>query len=1266
VEAERRDGDREVVDEEMLTDGGIDSMLRPYVPHLLLGWPRDATHQTIDGTMVSADISGFTALSERLAAKGRQGVEELVTLISSCFDGMIEHCHALGGDILKFGGDALLVFFDGERHVERACTAAVAMRHTLRRPRHTSDGKRVPLKMSIGVHAGAHAFYVGRADFEDLWVTGPGATATVKAESAAGAGEILLSHPTASMLPASWLGERTPEGVLLRRVGRRPPPSWASPALPHRDPSEFVPPEQRPLIAAGALNEHRLVTIAFVAFADTDALAPEVLADRLQQLTLTIADACRRFGVFWTATDVHADGGKMILCAGAPMSRGRDEDRLLRAVRAVVDADPGLNLRAGINRGYVFAGDLGSPRRRTYTAMGDTTNLAARLLSRAAVDQIVVARTVVDWSGSEVEYTPLEPFMVKGKSRPIHAGRLGRVLGPRTDLDRVDTDLCGRDAELGRLLTLADEARRGRGSVTVITGEPGVGKSRLALEVIRRCPDLQVTFARCQPYDRLTPYALTESIMRGVLGIPANADSWHAGELLAGWLSVHAPELVPYAPLLAAALGGELPPTAESAGVAPEFRRMRTLQLLVDLSRRVVSRPTAILVDDVHHADDASREVLQALIESGTNLPLMVIATSAPGETLHPSPVALGPMGEAEVARLLDSLLGERSISADVVRDVITRSAGNPLFVGELVRALADDPHAAMPDSLEALVSSRIDALEPTDRQLLRQASVLGVDVDIELLGRAVGDERVGRPDRWDRLTDFVEAVAPGTVRFRFDTYWRVVYAGLSFTARRAMHRTVIDLIEHDLAVAGREPDGTTMTLLATHAGRTADLPRTWKYATAAAAWAAERSLFGTASQLFELALTARSCADRVELASVAERAASAFEHSANFAAADQALTLALSIRDAAPDRARLLRLRGEIAERRGDVVAAGRCYQRARAIWRTTELGVGIAEQAQLSAVEAGLAYRQARYATAWELATAAFAQAGLVDDAHVAARAGHQIHNLAFHMRLRGNHVNTPDVVALYRRAGDRVGEARHVNNLAVDLYFEGDWDRASELYREAAQLCVQTGDVVYEATALSNLAVILSDQGHLDEAEAMFRNASRTFRSVGFATGIAYVEMDLGRLATRMRQHELADERLHSAMERFQRLGAQGYLDECRLRLIENDLRAGRVIQPGDLEIMAAWLAASDQDANIVVYAGRLLAEATAAEGVEEATRAIDRSIEVARRADLLYELALSVRVRAALTHQYADESEASALLARLGVVDTDVLSANAPSG
>ncbi|HEY5309450.1 MAG TPA: adenylate/guanylate cyclase domain-containing protein, partial [Casimicrobiaceae bacterium] len=181
----------------------------------------DRRHWTARGSAVLADISGFTKLSERLARKGREGAEQITDAIGGSFDSVLQVAYDNGGSLLKFGGDALLLWFTGDEHVERACRATLQMRQVLRDlGRVELTGANIMLRMSQAVHSGEfHFFAVGTSHIE-LLPTGPAWSRLIALEQAAQAGEILVSDETAALLPARCAGKAREPGVLLQR----PPP----------------------------------------------------------------------------------------------------------------------------------------------------------------------------------------------------------------------------------------------------------------------------------------------------------------------------------------------------------------------------------------------------------------------------------------------------------------------------------------------------------------------------------------------------------------------------------------------------------------------------------------------------------------------------------------------------------------------------------------------------------------------------------------------------------------------------------------------------------------------------------------------------------------------------------------------------------------------------------------------------------------------------------------------------------------------------------
>ena len=437
-----------------VNDDHVADGLRPYIHRVLLDWPAGARYQELEGTLVSADLSGFTRLSERLAGLGREGAEELTALLNGRFTGMIAEIERFGGDVLKFGGDALLVLFRGRAATARACMSTVAMRDFIARPVSTSRGMAVRLRISQGIHPGRFSLFLVDGNHRELVVTGAGTTETVECEATANAGQILLSEAAAASVDRTWLGRRVEGRALLRRIVALD--DLVDLAIPHAAREEWislVPSAQREQIAVGAPSEHRAVTIGFLKFSHTDALlaeqGPDALADRLTELGAVVAVAERELGVHLLASDVYPDGGKFILAAGAPVSQGDDEERMLHAARFVLDEVDALDLRIGVNSGSVFVGNLGSPSRRTFTVMGDAVNLAARLMQHAESGQLVAARAVLDRALTRFDEEPLEPFLVKGKRIPVHAAVVGasartpsRRRGAAADRSRTASSKC--------------------------------------------------------------------------------------------------------------------------------------------------------------------------------------------------------------------------------------------------------------------------------------------------------------------------------------------------------------------------------------------------------------------------------------------------------------------------------------------------------------------------------------------------------------------------------------------------------------------------------------------------------------------------------------------------------------------------------------------------------------------------------------------------------------------------------------------------------
>ncbi|HEX9547134.1 MAG TPA: adenylate/guanylate cyclase domain-containing protein, partial [Acidimicrobiales bacterium] len=536
----------------------------PYLPRLVVTWLSDGPEQRwreVEGTIAFVDISGFTKLSERLAKRGKVGAEELTDTIDGCFAELLSVAYANGGGLLKFGGDALLLLFTGPGHEARACQAAVGMRRTLRDiGRLEIADQHVQLRMSIGVNSGTFQFFLVGSSHRELIVTGPAASTTVTMEATASAGEIVVSEETAGALGRGVVGSAKGPGYLLRRA---PSDSaeWLE-ELPQgsgADLIQCIPVALREdILARSHEAEHRRATIAFLHFDGTDGLISALGADeaavRLDDLVCKVQHAVDQHQIVFLGSDVDRDGGKIILAAGARTNSGDDERRMLLALREIMDHDPAVPVRVGVNRGPVFAGNIGPPYRRTFTVMGDAVNLAARVMARAAPGQILATEDVIERCPGGFEAVALEPFLVKGKAKPVHAHAVGSAIRANGRHVRSELPLIGRDDELGILLDALDFSRAGVGQVVELVGEPGVGKSRLVEELRRHAEGMQLHSISCDAYESSTPYFPFRGFLQALLHLTECPPKDTAVTRLGEELGLHTPALLPWAPLLAALL----------------------------------------------------------------------------------------------------------------------------------------------------------------------------------------------------------------------------------------------------------------------------------------------------------------------------------------------------------------------------------------------------------------------------------------------------------------------------------------------------------------------------------------------------------------------------------------------------------------------------------------------------------------------------------------------------------------------------------------
>jgi tetratricopeptide (TPR) repeat protein len=803
-----------------------------------------------------------------------------------------------------------------------------------------------------------------------------------------------------------------------------------------------------------------------------------------------------------------------------------------------------------------------------------------------------------------------------------------------------------------------------------------MGKSRLLEEVKTQCADMAIVSAACEQYEQSTPYFAFRGALRSLVDVPLNGNPSLTTQQLREWLEPRAPELVPWVPLLAIPLDVEVEPTREVEELQPAFRRARLHGVVEELLAKVLPGPTLFVLEDVHWMDEASSELLRHLGGQVSKRAWLMCATRRPtpggfhaAEGVPPVPamtIMLEPLTDEAAAALIGAAAEAGLASRDVVA-ITERAGGNPLFLQELVSApRPEEQEEALPESVESVVATRIDKLDPGDRALLRYAAVMGATFSGALLGEVLSDDPSASADSeaWDRLAEFVgrDPYTAGAFRFRHALFRDAAYEGLSYRRRRELHARVGEAYER------LYPDHTAehAELLSLHffhaqvwdkaygysllAGERAQA----KFANTEAASFYRRTL-EVARRLPELDPEAigrvwEALGDVCELAGLYRDAADAYRSARQLAEKAGRLEPMLLLKE------------GVIRERSARFTEALRWYNRGlRAAAKITDERTRRQATLELSLAYAGVRLRQGNFTNCIVWCRRVVEQADPAEDLLAMAHAFYLQH-LAY------TSIGSPEKQALrglalpiYEEIGDLLGQANILNNLGIDAYYDGRWDESLELYERSQELRERIGDVVGAATIMNNIGEIRADQGHLGAAEDLFNESLEVFERSGNRYMAGLATSNLGRSAARAGRCDNGRSLLLKALAGFHEVKAGSFVLETKARLAECAVLEGdseAALKQADETLEAIRHAGAGPGLRAMLY--RIRGYALLQTGdVDAAESALEESVRIALEADASYELAQSVRARARLraqrgTESADDERRAAELLEQLGVV------------
>jgi class 3 adenylate cyclase/predicted ATPase len=877
----------------------------------------------------------------------------------------------------------------------------------------------------------------------------------------------------------------------------------------------------RLLEAGGQLpDERRLITSLFADVSGftplSERLDPEQLVEVIDPLITALSAVV---GKYEGVVDKYA-GDALLALFGAPISHEDDPERALHVALEMhsaleqmkQDLPHGdlLSLHIGVNSGHAIARVQGSEVRMDYNVLGDAVNLAQRLESVAPSGETYVSEPTYRLTKHRFDFDYVGELTLKGKSEPVPGWRL---IGERVQALRSDGGLIGRDAEVAVLTDAVDALGRGTGSVLVVAGEAGVGKSRLAAEVHDIAPARGVRWlgTRCLSYGASLAYWPFSALLRAERDLIDAADS-EARPFL-GRVLGEAQEAV-----------DELEPEA--------FRRALHGAVASALTQLAQRQPVLLAIEDVHWADPSSLALIGDLASACAGEAVMLLLATRPDalpslRELVPEArkIELEPLGEDAVEAMITRLLAGPPPDG-LARSVAERTGGNPLFVEEIVASLRDVgtlfregeswtmeagwDAVTLPNSIEKVLAARIDLLPRATATVLQEASVIGRRMRVELLMAVAADV----PDVVSRIAELVEKGfldksaddGADVVSFHHALIVDAAYGRLLRRTRREMHLRVAEVGEGLFGVSDDNID-----LLARHyylggAGEKAVhfLVR---------AGERDKRLFANDEAILNFSRAVEVAPDnagiKLELADLHELVGSY----------DEALQLYEEVRDATSDVrawrgiASTLRKRGEYA----DALAAIDEAFATEALKGEDLVGLWLEQGRTLQ--------MSGRPQEALDVLQAGIAAANGRRDASVAQL----MFQIARILTLQGE----AEAALGHALAAEEIfAEQEDLRGLAAsrralgDIYrYLGRLDDAAAALRQGLSLAERMGNVEEIGGCLLNLGIVEAARARREDALGCFRRAVDEFEAIGHASGRALAYNNLAYMLTLCEEYDEA---------------------------------------------------------------------------------------------------------------------------------------------
>ncbi len=767
--------------------------------------------ESVKGSLMIMDISGFTELSERMCNFGKEGTEELTKILNNYFSSMLKVIKKYQGIPLKFGGDSILVGFYGDKEIskELSSSCAISLMNEIEKFKSidTIVGK-AGITMKIVIETGEWkecilgdnrravlflsgdlikriAQYEEKANPNEVWINGRIEKKTDLPQTTEN--KLLFINETQEGIDKDSIFKFIPEGVI-----------------------EFI--------KSGISGEHRVVTTLFVNLYGYDEEHPEI--NYINKVFVNIIDIIEKYKGSINKIDINNIGSKIMITFGAPFSHEKSTEFALLSAMEIKNIESPFKIKIGVSTGYVYAGIVGSEYQKEYTVIGDCVNIAARIMSKSPVNQILIDESTKRIVQDLFEFEVIEPINVKGKTKPL------KVYLPKKEIQRkfYRFSCVGRDKEIEKILNMTQKGN----SIIFIKGEPGIGKTRLIDEIRTRLDDnFKILIGNAN--ELKSAYSPFTNLIVNESGITPEEDLQQKKKKLEEHItSLKNEELIKRIPLMASMLLNIKYPDSIYEKVEPKLK----IENLKDALRYYIEsqkqKKIVLILDDTHLLTGEDIEiinyltrVLLKLSKRKEDISFIFTGRTSPSldsEILIPDGIQyvniqLEPLNKTNTDKLITEILKNKKIPYDVLEMLLKRTEGNPFYIEQYLLNIIEKgflkemetewiktelfKEEELPENIWAAIMSRVDRLENVSKECLVIGSVIGLEFSGKIISSILNRD-VQEPLKvtvregltYVRMRKEIEYI------FRHALIKDVIYDSILIERKRFLHNAVGETIE--------------------------------------------------------------------------------------------------------------------------------------------------------------------------------------------------------------------------------------------------------------------------------------------------------------------------------------------------------------------------------------------------------------------------------------------------------------------------------------